>query len=56
MQSFRHWRHYFLPKEFIVDSNLQALHYINSKKKSMALTYQVAWIYLRIHFHAETLF
>ncbi|KAK8940525.1 hypothetical protein KSP39_PZI010475 [Platanthera zijinensis] len=33
VQSLRHWRHYLLPKEFILLSDHEALHYINFQHK-----------------------
>ena len=33
VQSLRKWRHYLLPKEFVLFTNNQALNYINTQEK-----------------------
>ena len=36
VQSLRHWRHYLLPKEFIIFSDHDVLKYLNSQQKLSA--------------------
>ena len=36
VQSLRYWRHYLLPKEFIIFSDHEALKYLNSQQKMNA--------------------
>ena len=42
VQSLRYWRHYLLPKEFIIFSDHEALKYLNSQQKLSAR--HVRWL------------
>lgn len=54
IQALKIWQHYLIQKEFILNSEHEALRYLNFPKKAKSKICQVDSISTRIQFHIKT--